>query len=190
MKKIDSIIRYWKVGKLLHFVAFLAFFIALQSYLVLQNINADTNIGLWLMWLLIFISFLNMSVLAELDGYSRFQNYKQIKDQLYLNGYHDRLLKPLSKSSCQRAAAILAGDELGIKNKITYYFFSRDYRWYHIIPDFVFDNPLLFFTPYFWRSTFFTPYYKPKFLYDELQISGDTDLPGKEVRIFIKEDES
>lgn len=186
MKKLDFLIRYWKVGKLLHFVAFLAFLIALQSYLVLQNLNADISTSHWLMWLLIFISFFNMSVLAELDGYSRFQNYKQIKDQLYLNGYQERLLKPLSKSSCQRAAAMLAGDELGIKNKIANYFFSRGYRQYHIIPDFVFNNPILFFTPYFWRSTFFTPYYKPKFNYDEQLNFRSHGLFAKENKKILK----
>jgi len=171
MKKINSLIRYWKVGKLLHFVAFLAFFIALQSYLVLQNMNGEVSSSVWILWLIIFICFFNMAVLAELDGYSRYQNYKQIKDQIYLNGYQERLLKPLSKSSCQRAAVILAGDELGIKRIIEKYFYDRGYRWYHVIPDFVFKDPLLFFTLYFWRTTFFSPYYKPKIDFNNLVIS-------------------
>jgi len=171
MKKINSLIRYWKVGKLLHFVAFLAFFIALQSYLVLQNMNGEVSSSVWILWLIIFICFFNMAVLAELDGYSRYQNYKQIKDQIYLNGYQERLLKPLSKSSCQRAAVILAGDELGIKRIIEKYFYDRGYRWYHVIPDFVFKDPLLFFTVYFWRTTFFSPYYKPKIDFNNLVIS-------------------
>jgi hypothetical protein len=171
MKKINSLIRYWKVGKLLHFVAFLAFFIALQSYLVLQNMNGEVSTSVWILWLMIFICFFNMAVLAELDGYSRYQNYKQIKDQIYLNGYQERLLKPLSKSSCQRAAVILAGDELGIKRIIEKYFYDRGYRWYHVIPDFVFKDPLLFFTVYFWRTTFFSPYYKPKIDFNNLVIS-------------------
>jgi len=170
MKKINSLIRYWKVGKLLHFVAFLAFFIALQSYLVLQNMNGEVSSSVWILWLIIFICFFNMAVLAELDGYSRYQNYKQIKDQIYLNGYQERLLKPLSKSSCQRAAVILAGDELGIKRNIEKYFYDRGYRWYHVIPDFVFKDPLLFFTVYFWRTTFFSPYYKPKIDFNNLVI--------------------
>ena len=171
MKKINSLIRYWKVGKLLHFVAFLAFFIALQSYLVLQNMNGEVSTSVWILWLMIFICFFNMAVLAELDGYSRYQNYKQIKDQIYLNGYQERLLKPLSKSSCQRAAVILAGDELGIKRIIEKYFYDRGYRWYHVIPDFVFKDPLLFFTVYFWKTTFFSPYYKPKIDFNNLVIS-------------------
>lgn len=171
MKKINSLIRYWKVGKLLHFVAFLAFFIALQSYLVLQNMNGEVSTTVWILWLMIFICFFNMAVLAELDGYSRYQNYKQIKDQIYLNGCQERLLKPLSKSSCQRAAVILAGDELGIKMIVEKYFYDKGYRWYHVIPDFVFKDPLLFFTLYFWRTTFFSPYYKPKINYNVLLIS-------------------
>ena len=166
-----TIVRYWKVGKLLHIVAFLALFIALQSYLVIQNSDMNSDLSVWIMWLLIFICFFNMSVLAELDGYSRFQNYKQIKDQIYLNGYHDRLLKPLSKSSCQRSAAILAGDELGVKKSVTKYFYEKGYRWYHIIPDFVFNNPLLIFTPFFWKTTFFAQHYEPKVDFDQFRLS-------------------
>lgn len=172
MKKLNLFIRYWKVGKLLHFVAALALFIAFQSFLILQNFDSNISTLDWWIWLIIFISFFNMIILAELDGFSRFQNYKQVKDQIYFNGYQERILKPLSKSSCQRAAAILAGDELGIKNKITTYFFNKGYRWYHIVPDFVFNNPLFFFTPFFWRSTFFAPYYKSKINYDKLVFSG------------------
>lgn len=172
MKKFNLFIRYWKVGKLLHFVAMLAFLVAFQSFIILQNFDSNASTLNWWIWLITFISFCNMSILAELDGFSRFQNYKQVKDQIYLNGFQERLLKPLSKSSCQRAAAILAGEELGIKDKITTYFFNKGYRWYHIVPDFVLNDPLFFFTPFFWRSTFFTPYYKPKIHYDDLIFSG------------------
>lgn len=165
--------RYWKVGKLLHIVAFLAFFFSVYSFTVLEGLNFNSNIFSFLTWLFIFICFFNMSILAELDAYSRFQNYKQIKDQIYINGYQHRLIKPLSKSSCQRSAAILAGTELGFESEVKVFFYKCGYRWYHIIPDFVFNHPLLFFTPFFWRTTFFAPIYQPKVNYQELLLSGD-----------------
>lgn len=165
--------RYWKVGKLLHIVAFLAFFFSVYSFTVLQGLDFNYNISSFLSWLIIFICFLNMSILAELDAYSRFQNYKQIKDQIYINGYQHRLVKPMSKSSCQRSAAILAGTELGFENQIQSYFYKCGYRWYHVIPDFVFAHPLLFFTPYFWRTTFFAPNYQSKVCYQELVLFGN-----------------
>jgi len=164
----NIIIRYWKVGKLLHIVAILAFSIAVTSFSILIDLDFQTGEFLWLIWLMIFISFFNMSILAELDAYSRFQNYKQIKDQIFFNEYQERLLKPLAKSSCQRSSAILAGNELGFGKEVRTYFYNRGYRWYHIIPDFVFQDPLFFFTPFFWRTTFFAPYYKPKVNYEQL----------------------
>ena len=180
MNKLKLIIRYGKVGKLLHLVAFWALVVSAYSFLRLNNLEYNADSFLWITWLVLFISFFNMSILAELDGYSRFQNYKQVKDQMFLNGFQERQLKPLLKSSCQREAAILAGDELGIGEKVRNYFFVKGYRWYHIIPDFVFSNQLFFFNMFFWRTTFFAPYYKPKFNYDELLISDSYTTVPKE----------
>lgn len=169
MKKSKLIIRYWKVGRLLHFVAALAFVIAVFSFSTLINIDFYSDNFSWTIWLTIFIIFFNMSILAELDGYSRFQNYKQVKDQLYFNGFQRRILKPLMISSCQRESALLAGKELGFYGDVKQYFYENGYRWYHILPDFIFKNPLFFFTNYFWRTTFFAPYYSPKVSYDKIE---------------------
>jgi len=166
MKTSKLIIRYLKVGRLLHFVAALAFMIDVYSFSTLINIDFYSDKFLWFVWLAVFIIFFNMSILAELDGFSRFQNYKQLKDQMFLHGYQERQLKPLMTSSCQREAALLAGKELGLFDDVKNYFYGRGYTWYHIIPDFVFKNPLFFFTNFFWRTTFFTPYYPQKFNYD------------------------
>ena len=171
MNKSKLIIRYWKVGKLLHFVALWAFIVATYSFLTLNNLDFNADPSLWFTWLALFISFFNMFILAELDGYSRFQNYKQVKDQMFLNGFQERQLKPLMKSSCQREAAILAGDELGVGDKVRSYFCDKGYRWYHIIPDFVFNNQLFFFSMFFWRTTFFASYYQPKVNYDQLELN-------------------
>ena len=169
MKKLQFIVRYWRVGKLLHIVSFLAACIAGIIFSNLRGFQFELNPMLWFIWLIIFISFFNMSILAELDSFSRFQNYKQVKDQIFLYGFQQRIVKPLAKSSCQREAAILAGIELGYDEEIKTYFHKLGYRWYHIIPDFVFDNPLFFFTRLFWRTTFFAHYYTPKVNY-ELQV--------------------
>lgn len=168
MSGINIIIRYWKVGKLLHIVAILAFAITVNLFSILIDLDFQTGAFLWLIWIMLLISFFNISILAELDAYSRFQNYKQVKDQMFLNGFQERQLKPLLKSSCQREAAILAGNEIGFGEEVRKYFYNRGYRWYHIIPDFVSRDPLFFFTPYFWRTTFFAPYYKPKVNYEQL----------------------
>jgi hypothetical protein len=165
LKNFYFFVRFWKVGKLLHIVAAIAITIAAFTFSFIRNLPYEENIELWYLSLINFISFFNMFILAELDGYSRFQNYKQVKDQIYLNGLQERMLKPLAKSSCQREAAILAGSELGLEKAIKNYYFKLGYRWYHILPDFIFKNPLFFFTPLFWRTTFFAQYYKPRVNY-------------------------
>jgi hypothetical protein len=169
MKKSKLLIRYWKVGSLLHLVSTLALSVSIFSFVNMENVDLNTDYYSRITWLSIFIIFFCMSILAELDGYSRFQNYKQVKDQMFLNGYQERQLKPLLKSSCQRQAANLAADELGFGKEIKSYYHREGYRWYHIIPDFVFHNPRFFFSAFFWRTTFFTPYYSPKVNYDKIE---------------------
>ncbi len=167
---LSTLIRFYKVGKLLHFVALLALFLAVFALVVLMTKDVGNTLEFYF-YLYLLITFSLMAVMAELDGYSRFQNYKQVKDQLYFNGYQERLLKPLLRSSCQREAAILAGSELGIESEVKDYFYEKGYRWYHIIPDFVFQYPLFFFSLYFWRTTFFTPYYKSRVDYKQVDTS-------------------
>ena len=167
---VKTLVRYYKVGKLLHFVALLAAITAAYLASALSRLDTDEGDGFYIQVFLL-ISFISMSILAELDGFSRFQNYKQVKDQLFLNGYQERLLKPLLRSSCQREAAILAGDELGLGKQVRDHFYEKGYRWYHIIPDFVFQYPFFFFTAYFWRTTFFTPYYRSKVDYSKVNIA-------------------
>lgn len=182
MIDIHQFIRYYKVGNFLHIVALLAFsfdVVAISKLFVLSYSSSPVTYMLWVSVLVIFGS---MFVLAELDGYSRFQNYKQVKDQVYMNGYQERLLKPLTRSSCQREAAILACEELGLSIEVKRYFWEKGYRWFHIIPDFVWVHPFFFFSEFFWRTTFFTPHYKPKFNYNDLDLSN-LDLITKGMNI-------
>lgn len=163
-------------------MALFAFIVASYSFIFLFQLDYNDGKITYLFVLYLAIVFGCMAMLAELDGFSRYQNYKQVKDQIYFNGYQERLLKPLLRSSCQREAAILASTELGIGDKAKEYFYSKGYRWYHIIPDFVFQYPLFFFSIYFWRTTFFTPYYKAKVNFDELDLSRiDLSLKGIEL---------
>jgi hypothetical protein len=163
--------RYYKVGNFLHIVALFAFSITIFSVVKLSVLTAAAAASMYLFWGSMVLVFGSMCVLAELDGFSRYQNYKQVKDQVFINGYQKRLLKPLTRSSCQREAAILACEELGLGAEVKNYFWEKGYRWYHIIPDFVFEYPFFFFSFFFWRTTFFTPYYKSKFNYNEMDLS-------------------
>jgi hypothetical protein len=103
--------------------------------------------------------FASMPFFAQLDAYSRFQNYKKLKDQMYKYGFNLRILKPVLKSRCQRDAALVAAEELGQKEACMAYFHENGYRWYHLLPDFAFRSPQFLLAPVFWRTTFFVPYY-------------------------------
>ena len=110
----------------------------------------------------LFFFLCSYPISAQFDARSRFQNYKKIKDQIYLFGFHERILKPVLKSRCQRDAALIAATELGHGNKCRLFFKGRGYRWYHLLPDFVFTHPQFLLSRYFWLSTFFVSYYKPR----------------------------
>jgi hypothetical protein len=107
-----------------------------------------------------FISVLiALPVFAQLDARSRYQNYKKIKYQLYVYGFDRRIFRPSLKSRCQRDAALVAAKEIGYHRQCRNYFRSAGYLWYHLLPDFVFQQPLFIFARHFWVSTFFAPTY-------------------------------
>lgn len=105
--------------------------------------------------------------LSFLDGRSRFQNYKRVKDQLFLRGTKASYLKAVAISRCQREAAMVAATELGLAKEVKKQFHKLGYRWYHFIPDFVFARPFFLTDPHFWKHTFFVPHYTPRFDYRE-----------------------
>lgn len=177
-----SIIRYINVGRLLHLIAFLDLIVTAVAIYFILTLDSRHDMGLMITWSVVLIMFGGMSVYAELDGYSRFQDYKRVKDQLYFYGYQDRILRPMSRSRCQRDAGQLACDEFSIGKKSKEYFTDSGYKWYHIIPDFVLEDPGFFFKSYFWHGTFFTPYYEPRVDYAQID-PADLDLSVKTSRI-------
>jgi hypothetical protein len=111
-------------------------------------------------WLLSFL--LANAVLSQLDARSRWQNYKQVKDQLCGFGYRERIFKPVLNSSCQRHAVLIAAEACGYRPQAQALFRAQGYRWYHILPDFVFSHPQFLLSRHFWRTTFFAPTYHPR----------------------------
>jgi len=168
---LKNYISYYKVGALLHWISFgnLVVSLIFISHLPVAEFSKWTiKEYIWLFGLSFFMT--NM-VLSQMDAWSRFQNFKHLKDQIIGFGFQNRLLKPLLLSRCQRDAAQIACNDLGYGDNCSKYFSSFGYKWYHIIPDFVFEYPLFFFSSYFWRTTFFTPYYKPKYNSEDLYSS-------------------
>jgi hypothetical protein len=109
-----------------------------------------------------------MPLFAQLDARSRYQNYKLVKDHLYIYGFQTKTLKPFLKSRCQRDAAKAAANELGMLQQCNEYFKSNGYRWYHLFPDVVFKKPSILFSKFFWATTLFTKTYHSKIDFEKI----------------------
>ena len=153
---------YLRAGCFLHFMtlAELALFCIAYSCF---SISFGGLMSVGIFYKLISMSFLVvLPLFSQLDARSRYQNYKQIKDQLFFYGFDRRIFKPMLQSRCQRDAAMAAAEELEYGNRCRHYFRICGYRWYHLVPDFIFRAPYFLLTRAFWRRTFFMPTYRPR----------------------------
>ena len=154
-------ISYLRVGYFLHIITFiellfsycLFYFFDISSWLATDNTFIKS---------ITLSPVLGLPLIAQLDIRSRYQNYKLVKDNLYIYGFQTRLLKPFSRSSCQRDAVKVAADELGMLHQCREYFKSNGYKWYHLVPDIVLKKPSVLFTKNFWSTTLFTKTYHPR----------------------------
>jgi len=153
-----SLVSYLRAGLLLHIITLLeiALLGAMGSKMLTTNAGFHTETGVSAA-LSFFLTIL--PIMSQLDARSRFQEYKRIKDRWRVFGFDDRLLKPLANSRCQRDAARAAADELGYGRHCREVFHLLGYRWYHLMPAFIFSNPGILFRRQFWKSTFFLSTY-------------------------------
>lgn len=165
-----KIISYLKLGYLLHLMTLLE--IALMANLFqLLEIDVWLNEGILFFKIPLLVPFAVAPLFPQLDAYSRYQNYKQIKDHLFVHGFEQRIIKPFIKSRCQRDAAMVAAEELGMKKDCRKCFYHHGYRWYHLLPDFLFTQPEILIGKAFWLNTFFARYYKPKYDFKKIIIT-------------------
>jgi hypothetical protein len=158
-------VSYIKAGKLLY-ASQILFILESWIYGYFLMKAYENGSFLWQMfWLWCFMfSFIHI-FLVMADGWSRFQNYKRVKDQLFLYGFQPRIMMAYMGSKCQRLAALTAAEELGLEEETKQYFYEQGYRWYHWVPDFMVRDPLFIIRNYFWRRTFLEKNYTPKFDY-------------------------
>jgi hypothetical protein len=156
---------------LLHVITLIEFLLCVFIIPQLSLTLDHASLSGFLIHAYILLFLLSLPVLSELDARSRYQNYKQIKDQMYLYGFNTKIIRPSLKSRCQRDAAYLAAKELGFGVQCRQFFRSNGYRWYHIFPDFVFQRPHFLLTRHFWITTFFTPTYNSRVDYSTLSFS-------------------
>jgi hypothetical protein len=154
-------VTYAKVGRVLHLFCILTVFLFLVSFLPLW----DAEPGNVVQNALFSVFFFSVTITTQLDAYSRYQNYKFVKDLFHEYGFRELLVKPFSRSRCQRDAALEAAKQLGLRSSIDRYYYNTGYRWYHIIPSVLIKNPLLLLTRGYWRTTFFVPKYNSKYFY-------------------------
>jgi len=161
----NQFIRYIKVGSFLHIMGLLGILLSFISFKISLYYFAHMQLILgYLLGLLAFCCF-TVPFFAEFDAYGRYQNYKQIKDSLFEMGYDQRLLKPFMRSKCQRDSVIVAAQDLNHDKEVEVFFHDMGYRKYHILPDSFNRNPLVLFTPVFWKQILFNEYYASRNFY-------------------------
>ncbi|WP_027361189.1 hypothetical protein [Halodesulfovibrio aestuarii] len=149
-----TIIRYIKVAPFPHATALTLLFVATTLYIEAHFILND-GVPLYAIVLFTLSALLGWGViLCQADAFSRFREFKRIKDIFSRRGFTPRILKLVSTSRCQRDAALLAAKETGHRHLAATYFKELGYRWYHIIPDVIAQNPMNFFSSKFLRTTF------------------------------------
>lgn len=121
-------------------------------------------------WTICFVFSIVHILLVIMDGWSRFQDYKRAKDLFFMHGFCDRIATLYVGSKCQRSAAIVAAEELGIKNDIINFFSDYGVRWYHYVPYFIVRDPFFLIRRTFWERTFLEKHYASKIDFRRLQL--------------------
>lgn len=168
-------ISYLKVAYLLHLMTLLELALMIILFKLFQ-IEEWLMTGNLFLKILVLIPFAVAPFFPQFDAYSRFQNYKLIKDHLFIRGFQPRILKPFIQSRCQRDAAMVAAEELGMANKCSCHFYAHGYRWYHLLPDFLFTEPRILSSKAFWQNTFFAKKYTARFDYKKIADSYQEEL--------------
>jgi len=166
----SPIISYLRVGRLLYYSLILFILEAWFYWYKLEAayyVSDQFFIGFWL-WSFLF-SFSHI-YLVIMDGWSRFQNYKLAKDQLYIFGFNRRIAELYIGSKCQRMAVETAAEELGYSKEVSYYYKKKGVKWFHYIPYFMVADPWFLFKKKFWSRTFLEKKYEPRFDFRKLHL--------------------
>lgn len=161
VQKRSFFLTYIRLGYLLHIMTIAEIFLIISLFKNFDVFNWMQDDFIVLKSLFVFI-LITAPIFPQCDARSRYQNYKQVKDHLFMYGFQPRIIKPFSNSRCQRDAVIAAAEELGMKKECANYFIEKGHRWYHILPDFLFQKPAYLFQKAFWLNTFFVKYYPSK----------------------------
>lgn len=179
VKKRSFIVTYWKLGYLLHLMTIIEIIVIVSVFYYFDLSKWLAHDDVVLKYVLLFLLIV-APIYPQCDARSRYQNYKQVKDHLYLYGFQPRIIKPFSFSRCQRDAVITAAEELGMSEACNLYFKQLGYRWYHVLPVFLNHQPAYLFQKAFWLNTFFAKTYYPKVDFELIIQAQENNLLQKE----------
>jgi hypothetical protein len=172
-------ISFWNVGSLLYGSVVLFILETLFYWSKLQNAYLEGTYFFIVFWSSCVLFAFSHIFLVIMDGWSRFQTYKKVKDALYMNGFTPKIAGLYQGSRCQRTAVIVAAKELGMQHEAERYYRRLGIKWFHFVPDFMVTDPLFIFKRYFWSRTFLEKYYEPKFNYRAMNQNLDYDAYRK-----------
>jgi len=167
-KQPNTFVSYWNVGLLLHCSLILFLLETLFYWNQLKSAYYHESHWVVLWWLSCVLFAFSHIFLVIMDAWSRFQNYKRVKDHLFIHGFTPQIAKHYRGSKCQRHAVIVAARELGLEKEVRTYYQRHGIKWFHFIPQFMVKDPFFLFKRYFWSRTFMEKYYEPKFNYHQL----------------------
>ena len=110
------IVTYFKLGILLHLITIVEIAVIYFAFKYF-HLLAWLDTGNYLIKLFLLICLVFPPLFPQCDARARFQNYKQMKDHLFLYGFQPRIIKPFSHSRCQRDAVMAAAEELGLSKE-------------------------------------------------------------------------
>lgn len=164
-KQPGLLVSNWNVAKLLYGALFLFIVETIYYFINFKEAYTEQRIEIVLFWLwCLLFSFIHI-FLVLMDIWSRFQNYKRVKDHLFTNGFTPKVAQHYAGSKCQRMALMAAAKELGMENDVKDYYSKTGVCWYHFTPKFIINDPLFLLKRHFWSRTFLEKYYVPKFDY-------------------------
>jgi hypothetical protein len=154
--------RYVLVGYLLHLMTLAGIVIAIVFFQWAAEAFSDQSWWSFALFLYIALYGTSLPFFSQLDARSRYQNYKLMKDKLFVYGFNPRIIAPFTGSRCQRDAIRVAANDLGMGHSMTVHLRKLGYRWYHLLPRLVLKKPAILFTKSYWETTLFTRTYVMK----------------------------
>jgi hypothetical protein len=165
----NPVISYLRVGRLLYYSLVLFILEAWFYWYKLEAAYYESDQFFTVIWFCFFLFSFSHIYLVMMDGWSRYQNYKLAKDQLYMFGFNRRIADMYIGSKCQRMAVETAAEELGYTQEVSDYYKKKGVKWFHYIPYFMVADPWFLFKKKFWSRTFLEKHYKPRFDFQKMQ---------------------